>query len=154
MHLKYCQHEWSFWADNTRPHFSISLVLTGVWAHLSIHYSQYLHQGIFYHFFSVKVTTVELYLRTFFPQESNLVIPRLQMCTTTKRWLKSCRVLLYDLASKSGLMSLMPCSAATVMMWSRAFMWPNCFTTSLIWSLLADMGFIRSSMDKTHSITT
>lgn len=35
-------------------------------------------------------------------------------------------------------MSLMPCSAATLMMWSSAFMWTSIFTASRIRSLTAD----------------
>lgn len=37
--------------------------------------------------------------------------------------------------SRSCLMSLMPCSAATLRMWSSAFMWTSIFTASLIRSL-------------------
>lgn len=145
MHLKYCQHVVqlsSLFELTIQGLTSACLVLTGVWAHLSIHYSQYLH--FFYPLFSVKVTTVEFYLCTLFPGIQLSEPMASNVLNTTKRWKKSCccRVLLYDLASKSGFMSLMPCSAATVMMWSRAFRWPNSFTTSLIWSLLADMGYI------------
>lgn len=87
-----------------------------------------------------------IHLSTLFPQQES----DFKCAEHVKRWMKN--VLLYDLASRSGLMSLMPCSAATVMMWSRAFIWPNIFTTSLIWSLLADMSYIKRSIDKTHSI--
>lgn len=91
----------------------------------------------------------------FFPPPGiQLVDPRGFKCAErNKRWMKGCcsHVLLYGLASRSSLISLMPCSAATVMMWSRAFMWPNIFTTSLTRSLLADMVYIRGRMNKTQN---
>lgn len=60
------------------------------------------------------------------------------LCSTgrgdIKRWLSPC--CLYVLGSRSCLLSLMPCSAATATMWSRAFMWLSIFTTSFNSSLV------------------
>lgn len=55
--------------------------------------------------------------------------------TNTKQSRQNLCCLAYDLTSNRGLMSLMPCSAATLMMWSRAFMRPNILTTSRTCSL-------------------
>lgn len=134
-----CTSEWFLRADNTRTHFSIGLVLRGARAHLSIQYSQYLH----FLFFEVKGNNQILFMHTFFFcfQESKLVIRVSSNVLNTAKdiWkLAVAIVSLYGFASRSSLMSLMPCSAATAMMWSRAFMWPNIFTASLTRSLLAD----------------
>lgn len=104
---------------------------------------------------SGKVATVKFNLKSIHAvfllhRNPTIGIPRLQCADHDIRCMKGvrCLVLLYDLASKKGLMSLMPCSAATAMMWFRAFMLPNSFTTSLTWSLLAEIGHKRHGKDK------
>lgn len=65
-------------------------------------------------------------------------------CTEQKVEEEQSLVVFYYFTSMSCLMSLTPCSSATAMMWSRAFMRPNIFTTSLICSLLVDTGCMKS----------
>lgn len=100
------------------------------WAHLSIHNSQYLQQFVDL-IFVVNATTFEFsFKRIYFfrnPSSSHCLKKR-----------NVATVLFYDLASKNSLMSFIPCSAATVTMWSKAFTWRNIFTISLTCSLLAE----------------
>lgn len=137
-----------FWADNTRPHSSISPVMP-VYQHTSL----YIIHNI-YKFFDLSFSAKGdnwwvLFVHTFSRNPTEWS-PLIQTCRIQQRWTRSCccHVLSYVLASKSDLMSLMPSSAAMLMMWSKAFTWPSIFTTSLTWSLLADMEYIRNSMDK------